>query len=292
MTTSTRLVQILHPEHGRRVALVNGDELHLLSDHRTAYGLARASLRAGISMRELISSDVSGIVLDYNQVHALHSGWSFLPSFDHPTDLSRCIVSGCANGQMRAHEGRAEAPAWFYKGNGATLRAHGEALAIPPFAHSGAEEAELAAVWILGDAGQPVLIGLTPGNEFADPALTASDARMHTHAKMRTCSIGPELVLDGSFMDASGQVRIERGPRRLWSSEVTTGNRHTQFTLQEVEAFHFRYPAHRVPGDVHIHFLGGSVSSYGAGIRLEHGDHVVIEWDGFGRPLRNFIERA
>ena len=33
------------------------------------------------------------------------------------------------------------------------------------------------------------------------------------------------------------------------------------------------------------------VSSYADGVRLEQGDQVVIEWDGFGRPLRNFIER-
>jgi hypothetical protein len=41
---------------------------------------------------------------------------------------------------------------------------------------------------------------------------------------------------------------------------------------------------------VHIHFLGGSVSSYKDGVVLNQGDEVAIQWEGFGRPLRNKIE--
>ncbi len=287
----TRLVQIIHPEYGRRIALVAGDELHLLSTYRTAYHFATAAIEMGTPLRELLSTDLSGIVLDYNEVHALRSGWTFLPSFDHPQDLARCLVTGCANGHTGTREGRPAAPPWFYKGNGAHLRTHGEALTIPSFAMSGAEEAELVGVWIISPDGTPVRVGLTPGNEFADPALATADPRLLSHAKLRTCSIGPELVLDAEFTDVSGLVRVERGGKRIWSREVLTGERHTQFTLAEVEEHHFKYIAHRVPGDVHIHYLGGSVSSYGDGIRLEQGDHVVVEWDGFGRPLRNLIER-
>jgi len=287
----TRLVQIIHPEYGRRIALVAGDELHLLSTYRTAYHFATAAIEMATPLRELLSTGLSGIVLDYNEVHALRSGWTFLPSFDHPQDLARCLVSGCANGHTGTREGRPAAPPWFYKGNGAHLRTHGEALTIPSFAMSGAEEAELVGVWIIGPDGTPVRIGLTPGNEFADPALATADPRLLSHAKLRTCSIGPELVLDAEFSDVSGLVRVERGGKRIWSREVLTGERHTQFTLAEIEEHHFKYIAHRVPGDVHIHYLGGSVSSYGDGIRLEQGDHVVVEWDGFGRPLRNLIER-
>ena len=287
----TRLVQIIHREYGRRIALVAGDELHLLSTYRTAYHFASAAIEMGTPLRELLSTDLSGIVLDYNEVHALRSGWSFLPSFDHPQDLARCILTGCANAHTGTREGRPTSPPWFYKGNGAHLRTHGEALTIPSFAMSGAEEAELVGVWMIGPDGTPVRIGLTPGNEFADPALATADPRLLSHAKLRTCSIGPELVLDAEFSDIGGLVRVEREGKRIWSREVLTGDRHTQFTLAEVEEHHFKYIPHRVPGDVHIHYLGGSVSSYGDGIRLEQGDHVVIEWDGFGRPLRNLIER-
>ncbi len=288
---STRIVQIQHAEYGRRVALVSGRELHLLSDYRTAYHLAGAAMESGTPMRELISADLSGIVLDYDEVHALRSGWSFLPSFDHPQDLARCLVSGCANAHTGSREGRPLAPPWFYKGNGAHLRAHGEVLTIPPFAMSGAEEAELVGVWIIAANGSPARVGITPGNEFADPALAGADARLLSHAKLRACSIGPELVLDPEFADIGGLVRVEREGKPIWSREIATGESHTQFNFAEVEEHLFKYTAHRVPGDAHIHYLGGSTSSYAEGILLEQGDHVVIEWDGFGRPLRNVIER-
>ncbi|MEO8096102.1 MAG: GguC protein [Acidobacteriota bacterium] len=292
MPHSTRLVQIVHNEYGRRVALVNGGELHLLSTYRTAYAFAAAALDMGAPLRDILSSDLSGIVLDYEEVYNLRSGWSFLPSFDHPSDLTRCFVSGCANGQASSSGARPAFPPWFSKGNGASLRAHGEALSIPGFALSGAEEAELAGVWIVAPNGTPIRVGLTTGNEFADPAMAAGDARMLSHSKLRNCAIGPELVLDGSFTSVQGSVRVERRGAEIWSREIETGEAHTQFKFAEVEEALFQYDAHRVPGSAHVHYLGGSVSSYGDGVRLEYGDQVVIEWEGFGRPLRNFIERV
>jgi hypothetical protein len=289
---NTRLVQILHPDYGRRVALVNGDELHLLSTYRSVYAFAMAAIEIRTALRDLLSEDLSGIVLDYNEVHGLRSGWKFLPSFDHPQDVSRCHVSGCGNAHTGTPEGRPIAPPWFAKGNGAHLRAHGEPLTIPSFAAGGAEEIELAGVWITAPDGSPLRIGLTPGNEFCDPAMEAADLRMRSHAKLRSCAIGPELVIDAEFSDVHGAVKIERNGHRLWSREVATGEPHTQFSLAEIETYLFRYDSYRVPGDAHVHFLGGSVCSYNEGIQLEPGDEVVIEWDGFGRPLRNLIERG
>jgi hypothetical protein len=108
-------------------------------------------------------------------------------------------------------------------------------------------------------------------------------------SKLRTCSIGPELALDLAFDEIQGSVVVERGGAPLWRKEIATGEKHTAFTLAEVERHHFGFDAHRIPGDAHVHFLGGSVSSYGDGIRLEPGDEVVIQWDGFSRPLRNPI---
>ena len=287
--SSTRIVQIIHPEHGRRVALVNGDELHLLSAYRTAYHFAMAAIQMGAALRDLLSTDLSGIVLDYNEVHSLRSGWRFLPAFDHPTELSKCHVSGVGNAHKGTSEGRPVAPSWFYKGNGAHLRAHGEPLTIPPYAIGGAEEIEVAGVWVISPQGRPVLVGLTPGNEFCDPATELADPRMRSHGKLRPCSIGPELVLDAEFRDIHGAVRIERAGKRLWIRDVSTGEQLTQFTLSELESFLFRYDAFRVPGDAHVLYLGASVCSYNEDIRLEPGDEVIIEWDGFGRPLRNVI---
>ena len=88
--------------------------------------------------------DLSGIVLDYDEVHAFRSSWRFLPSFDHPTELSKCFVSGVGNAHNGTKDGRPVAPSWFYKGNGAHLRAHGESLPIPPYAIGGAEELSAA----------------------------------------------------------------------------------------------------------------------------------------------------
>jgi hypothetical protein len=284
-----RIVQIIHPEYGRRVALVNGDELHLLSTYRTAYAFAIAAIETGQNMRELLSTDLSGIVLDYREVHALRSGWRFLPSFDHPSHTACCLVSGCANSHGSSAAPPA-APPWFTKGNGMHLRAHGEPLTIPSFAIGGAEEAELAAVYLIGPDGVQRRIGLTPGNEFADPAMAAEDARMLSRAKLRTCSIGPELALDAEFDDVAGSVSVERAWEPIWSKEIKTGARHTAFRLEQIERHHFEFDAHRIPGDVHVHFLGGSVSSFGDGVILQDGDEVVIQWEGFGRPLRNPIE--
>ena len=297
----TRLVQIIHPDYGSRVALVNGDdELHLLSTYRTAYAFATAAIETGQKLRDLLSTDLSGIVLDYREVYALRSGWRFLPSFDHPDHTACCLVSGCANAHGSVN-GSAPAgpspiaPPWFTKGNGMHLRAHGEPLTIPAFALGGAEEAELAAVYLIGPDAIPRRVGLTPGNEFADPAMPLRDARLLSRAKLRNCAIGPELVLDAEFQDVAGSVAIERaidGIRSpIWSKEIRTGERHTAFRLAQIEQHHFEFEPHRIPGDVHVHFLGGSVSSYGDGVILEEGDEAVIQWEGFGRALRNPIEK-
>jgi hypothetical protein len=283
-------VQIIHPHFGRRVALVSGDELHLLSTYRSVHTFAMAAIETGLRLRDLLSTDLSGIVLDYNEVYALRSAWQFLPSFDHPAHPANCLVSGCANSHGAVGSPPA-APSWFLKGNGMHLRGHGEDLIIPSFALSGAEEAELAAVYIVDPEGQPRRVGLTPGNEFADPAMATEDPRMLSHSKLRTCAIGPELTLDAEFADVRGSVAIERGGAVGWSKVIATGEAHTRFSLADVERHLFKYESHRLPGDAHVHFLGGSVSSFGDGIRLEDGDESVIQWEGFGRPLRNSIRR-
>jgi hypothetical protein len=291
MLTLTRLVQIIHPEYGRRVALVNGDELHLLSSYRSAYAFAKTAIETGQKLREILSTDLSGIVLDYREVYALHSGWRFLPSFDHPEHTACCLVSGCANAHGAVKGSSPNAPPWFTKGNGMHLRAHGEPLTIPSFAAGGAEEAELAAVYLIGPDGVPRRVGLTPGNEFADPAMAAQDARLLSRAKLRNCAIGPELALDAEFQDVAGSVAVERSGASIWSKEIRTGEQHTAFRLEQIEQHHFEFEPHRIPGDVHIHFLGGSVSSYADGFVLDERDEVVIQWEGFGRPLRNRIEK-
>jgi hypothetical protein len=60
-------------------------------------------------------------------------------------------------------------------------------------------------------------------------------------------------------------------------------------SLANLEYHLFKYAAHRRPGDVHIHFLGADAFSFGDKIELRDGDMMVVEWQGFGRALRNPI---
>src|SRR5580698_10496013 len=144
----TRLVQLSHPDEGRRAALVYDNELHLLATYRSVYSLAVAAIETGWKLRELLSTDLSGIVLDYTEIYSLATPWRFLPSFDHPIEPGRCLVS-------------AAGADWTYKGSGASLYGHGEQLSVSP---SGAPQAlgELAAVYVIGPDGAPRRVGVTP----------------------------------------------------------------------------------------------------------------------------------
>ena len=56
MTTDTiRLVQIIHPDYGRRVALVQEPSLTLLRDSRSVYDLALAAIREGQEIETFIN---------------------------------------------------------------------------------------------------------------------------------------------------------------------------------------------------------------------------------------------
>jgi hypothetical protein len=62
-------------------------------------------------------------------------------------------------------------------------------------------------------------------------------------------------------------------------------------SLANMEHHHFKYPSHRRPGDVHIHFLGVDAFSFGDRIALAGEDVVEISFPLLGRPLRNTIRR-
>jgi hypothetical protein len=178
-------------------------------------------------------------------------------------------------------------PEWFYKGCGTILCAHGEPLVAPPFAGDGGEEPEVAGMYVIDDARRPRRVGMAMANEFSDHVLEKQNYLYLAHSKLRTCSIGPELVLDPDFSAVPGTVSVERGGGVIWSQPIATGEAKMSHTLENLEYHHFKYDAHRRPGDVHIHFFGADAFSFGAGIRLQHGDVMVVAFEGFGRPLRN-----
>jgi hypothetical protein len=310
-----RLTQIANSSFGRRVALVEDRTLHL-----SIYAFALAAIETGRGLQELIESDLSDVSVDYDEVYALRAGWRFLPSFDHPEEPSRCLVSGtglthlasAANRdamhaaatvtdsmrmyQLGVEQGRpapgetGAAPEWFYKGNGSILRGHGATLTVPNFAGDGGEEPELAAVYVIGHDGGPRRVGLTPGNEFSDHQIEKQNYLYLAHSKLRPCAIGPELIVDPDFSLVTGNVAIERDGAVLWTKEISTGDQRMCHSLANIEYHHFKYDTHRRPGDAHVHFLGAGAFSFGEGITLDDGDEMIISWNGYGRALRNRIE--
>jgi hypothetical protein len=184
------------------------------------------------------------------------------------------------------------APEWFYKGTGTILRAHGEPLLVPSYAEDGGEEGEIAGLYFIGPDGRPFRLGMAIGNEFSDHRFEKKNYLNLAGSKIRTCAIGPELLVDPQFQSVPGQVVIERAGKILWSKEIISGEAEMCHSLQNIEHHHFKFETHRRPGDVHIHYFGACSLSFGAGVQLTDGDVMQIQFEGFGRPLRNPLHVA
>jgi hypothetical protein len=183
-------------------------------------------------------------------------------------------------------------PEWFYKGTGAMIRAHGEPLETPAYAEDGGEEAEVAGVYVIAPDGRPHRVGMAAGNEFSDHQFEKKNYLNLAGSKLRTCALGPELVIDPAFSDVTVDVSIERGGSVLWSKSFQTGEAAMCHSLQNIEHHHFKFEAHRRPGDVHVHFFGTAALSFGDGVRLQDSDVMQVAVGSFGRPLRNPVRVA
>ena len=316
-----RMVQLAGPG-GRRLALVQEPALLLLDGCASVYELAQTCTREHTSPSAVLSGLGVRDRLPYDDVYAGISPWRLLPPADHPEEPARCLVTGTglthvASAKNRqAMHGKPEeltdsmrmfrmgveggkpaqgaigvAPEWFYKGPGTCLRAHNEPLTIPEFAEDGGEEPEVAGVYLVDDEGVPRRIGFTQGNEFSDHEFERRNYLYLAASKLRSCAIGPELVIGAEFDSVPGMVAIEREGRRLWSRAICTGEQNMSHTLANLEHHHFKFEAHRRPGDVHIHFFGADAFSFGEGIRLAQGDIMHVHFEGYGRPLRNPLAR-
>lgn len=315
-----QLVQLQHVRRGRFVALVEGDRLYRLATFKTIYDLAIAAASSGKSLETMAASDRSSEHFFYDEIYWKSSEWTFLPAFDHPHEPARCLVAGtglthvasAANRQaMHEQAGKTEMtdsmrmfqwgveggkpdagnigvqPEWFYKGNGTVLRGHRDSLAVPSYAGDGGEEPEIAGVYIVDQDGRPRRVGFTKANEFSDHLMEKKNYLYLAPSKLRLCAIGPELVNDADFADVSGEVSVERDGRAIWSKTIRTGEENMSHSLANLEHHHFKYAAHRRPGDAHVYFFGADAFSFGAGVSLQDGDIMVVDWQGFGRPLRN-----
>jgi hypothetical protein len=316
-----RLVQLSGPD-GRRVALVDGERLRL-SAYPSVHALATAALDEDIPLADAVHRSLTDDRLDYTPIYAGESPWRILPAVDHPAEPARSMVSGtglthnrsAANRQamhaagaqvtdsMRMYEWGVEggrpapgiagvSPEWFYKGTGLTLRGHNDALDIPPYAEDGGEEPEIAGVYLIDAEGAPRRLGMTVGNEFSDHQFEKRNYLYLAASKLRTCAIGPELTIDPDFRDVAGEVSIERGGAALWSKRIHTGEAAMCHSVANMEHHHFKFEAHRRPGDIHVHFFGADAFSFGEGLRLADGDWMQVSFEGFGRPLRNRVRIA
>jgi hypothetical protein len=99
----TRIVQLLHPVHGRRVAVVSEPHLRLLQSCSTVYELARLAIESHKSLNNHIGQRDSDDRLEYDEVYEGRSDWQLLSPIDHP-EPSRCFVTGTG----LTHKGSAE----------------------------------------------------------------------------------------------------------------------------------------------------------------------------------------
>jgi hypothetical protein len=208
------------------------------------------------------------------------------------TDSMRMFEWGRERGRPAAGE-IGIAPEWFYKGDGSVIRAPFAPLTIPGHAEDGGEEGEVAAIYLIDDSGTPHRIGMCPGNEFSDHVFERRNYLNLAGSKLRVCSLGPELVVNPSFADVAGKVRIFRNDARnnapIWEKNIRTGEDNMCHSLANLEHHHFKFAGHRQPGMLHVHFLGADALSFGDNIRLQAGDVTEVSFEGFGRPLINTI---
>jgi hypothetical protein len=318
-----RLVQIQNGTN-RRVALVEEPQLRLLAGVKSIYDLATIADSRQTPLTKLVRESVTDEKLDYDTVYGGNGGWKLLPPIDHPEESARCVISGTGlthlgsaknrqamhsaseaemNDSMKIFKWGVEggkpapgkigiAPEWFYKGTSAMLRAPGEPLEVPSYAEDGGEEAEIAGIYFIGADGTPRRIGMAMGNEFSDHKFERKNYLNLAGSKLRTCALGPELVIDPEFQSVPGKVTIERAGKVLWSQEISTGEKEMCHSVANIEHHHFKFEGHRRPGDVHVHYFGACSLSFGAGILLQHDDIMDVSFAGFGRPLRNPLRIA
>ena len=314
----THLVQIRRGDT-RAVAVCDEPRLLVIEGVQSVFDLAQEAIAARTTLVELVRQRAVTETLDYDAIYAGESEWRLLTPIDHPREPSRCLVSGtglthlgsAANRQQMHEAGESDLtdsmkmfrsglaggkpapgevgvpPEWFYKGNGTILRGHGEPLDVPTFAEDGGEEAEIAGVYVIGDGGVPHRLGMAIGNEFSDHVFERKNYLNLAGSKLRTCAIGPELVVDPSFNSVPGTVTIKRHGATLWSKSIVTGEQEMSHSVRNIEHHHFKFDAHRCPGDVHVHYFGACALSFGDGVRLADGDVMEVAFTGFGRPLRN-----
>jgi hypothetical protein len=270
----------------------------------------------GVALATLVQDRIGQETADYDEVIA---GNRLLVPLDHP-DPAHCILSGTGLDHLGSAQARdamhtklnsgeltdsmkmfklgleggkpapgeiGVQPEWFYKGDGGIVAAPGAPLDSPEFALDGGEEPELVGLYVIGPDGTPHRLGFAIGNEFSDHVTERRNYLYLAHSKLRACAVGPELRTGKLPRDLRGASRIHRDGRVLWEKPFLTGEANMCHSLTNLEYHHFKYAAHRRPGDVHLHFFGTATLSFADQIGTRNGDVFEIELPELGAPLRN-----
>lgn len=317
-----RIVQLKH-EGNSRVALVeNSTQLRLIKGGST-YDVAMQAIEQGQKFADYILQNTTNTLIDYNQ--AIDLGLLEVPCM-HP-DPAHCLVSGTGlthlgsadtRSKMHADVQNKEAeltdsmkmfkdgldggkpadgqigaePEWFYKGDGAIVVPPYQPLPVVDFAEDAGEEPEIAGIFVIDDAGNPVTLGFCIGNEFSDHIKERKNYLLLAHSKLRPCSIGPELLVTETLPShLQGVSRIIRDGKVLWEKPFLTGEDNMSHTFANLMHHHFKYPQFRRAGDMHIHFFGTATLSFADQISTQDGDTFEIEMEQFGKKLSNQIAR-
>lgn len=322
-----RLIQLLDDSSAIRVGEVcaDGRQVRLLERVSSMYELVNAAIADGLGLDALAAERVGNVRLDYAGL--LEQGRVLTP-LHHP-DPAHCLVTGTGlthlgsaaardamhrNLQQQAEsgtltdsmkmfqwgveggiprDGRPGAqPEWFYKGDGDIVAAPGAPLDSPEFALDGGEEPELVGLYVIAADGTPHRLGFAIGNEFSDHVTERRNYLYLAHSKLRACAVGPELRTGELPRDLRGASRIRRDGRVLWEKPFLTGEANMCHSLANLEYHHFKYAAHRRPGDVHLHFFGTATLSFADQVSTQEGDVFEIELPELGVPLRNPLRRV
>lgn len=303
-----------------RVATVSDDgaTLSVIAVHGGTYALAMEAARTGRTLAEVIAD--KGVEETVNYELVVSEG-RLDPPILHP-DPAHTLVSGTglthlgsASTRSAMHEkakqdeveltnsmkmfkwglegGKPEdggigvEPEWFFKGDGSWLVAPGAGLELPEFAIDGGEEPEVAGVYVIGEDGTPWRVGFVLMNEFSDHVLERRNYLLLAHSKLRTSSIGPQLLVGDLPANIKGSSRILRDGKVLWEKPFLSGEANMSHSIANLEHHHFKYARFRNPGDVHVHCFGTATLSFADKVKVEPGDIFEISAKEFGKPLAN-----
>ena len=313
------LIQYTAVDGTRRVGILDGDAVTPVAGYATTRDLANAAIAQGKALATLADAGAGTATESYE---AIATGGRLLAPLDHP-DAAHCYVTGTglthlgsADTRDAMHKkigGAVEAlsdsmkmfrmgveggkpaagtagvqPEWFYKGDGSIVRAGGQALEMPEFSLDGGEEPEIAGLYVIGADGQPYRVGYALGNEFSDHVTERQNYLYLAHSKLRTCGVGPALLVGELPAHIEGVSRVlDKDGAVRWEKAFVSGEQNMSHTIANLEHHHFKYGLFKRPGDVHIHFFGTATLSFADSVSVQAGESFEIASPQFGPALRN-----